>query len=168
MLIDTTYFVGEILIPGLTGDNIIVTGNVEEVTRFIKKYEKEYLLHELWVELYNAFVSGLNEDPVEQRWKNLRALLTDSEIPYSPIAEYIYYHIMRDRMTSSTGLGSEVEATAENSSIATNTHKMVRAYNSAVRTGRFIRTWVANRMTVYPEFYRSGNYTLTTVNSFGI
>lgn len=167
MLIDTTYFVGEILIPGLTGDNIIVAGNVEEVTRFIKKYEPDYLLNVLGKELYDALIAGLAAEQVEAKWTELKNKFINSDIPASPIADYTYYHIMRDRITSSTGIG-EVESAAENSTVTINTSKMASAYNDAVRQGKNIRSWLSENLSTYPEFASAGSYTLRPVNIFGV
>lgn len=167
MFIDTTYFVGEILIPNLTGVNPVVSGNVEEVTRFIKKYEKDYLLHVLGEDLYDAFIAGLEGNPVAEKWDTLKSKLINTDIPASPIAGYVYYHVMRDRFTTTTALG-EVENAAENSINALNSYKMASAYNDAVRQGKNIRSWLSENLSTYPEFASAGSYTLRPVNIFGV
>lgn len=167
MLIDHTYFVGEILIPNLTGDNPVVSGNVEEINRFIKKYEKEYLLHVLGEDLYKVFIAGMAVEPIEAKWTDLKSKLIDTDIPASPIADYVYYHVMRDRFTNTSALG-EVEAAVENGNYAVNSYKMARAYNEAVRYGSTLRSWLSDNIATYPEFDTAGSYTLRTVNIFGI
>lgn len=46
----------------------------------------------------------------------------------SPIAAYVYYHYMRDLVTSSAGIG-EVKATAQNAMISSAAQKMADAWN---------------------------------------
>jgi hypothetical protein len=168
MLIDSTYFVGEILLPNLTGSVPENQANVNEVTRFIAKYEPEYLEAVLGAELYEAFVTGLAVDPgpIEQKWIGLRAKLIDSANKVSQVADYVYSCIVNYRMTATTGLG-EVESTADNSNIALNTDKMIQAYNNSVRKGRTIREWLVENAITYPE-YEDSEFTLSTVNIFGI
>jgi hypothetical protein len=167
MLIDSTYFIGEILLPNLTGSVPENQANVNEVTRFIAKYEPEYLEAVLGDELYEAFLAGLEEpDPIQQKWKDLQKKLVDTFNKVSPVADYIYAAIIDFRMTATTGLG-EVESTAENSTIALNTGKMIQAYNNSVRKGRTVREWLVENAETYPE-YEDSEFTLSTVNIFGI
>ena len=65
MLIDRTYFVGEINIPNTNGAN----GDVLDL--FIDKYEAEFLQKALGYELYKEFKNGLVQDPVAQKWRDL-------------------------------------------------------------------------------------------------
>jgi hypothetical protein len=167
MFIDTTYFVGEILIPNLTGVSPVIAGNVEEVTRFIKKYEPDYLLNVLGEELYDALKTGLAANPIEAKWTVLKNKFINADIPASPIAGYVYFHVMRDRFTTTTALG-EVENAAENSINALNSYKIASAYNEAVREGKKIRSWLSENTSTYPEFASAGSYSLRPVNIFGV
>jgi len=170
MQVDSTYFVGEILIPNLTGTDLVSTGNVAEVTRFITKYEPEYLTHVLGADLYAAFEAGLLVTPtVEQRWKDLQAKIRiyNSSAHVSPVADYVYYFIELDR-TTSTGQMGQVKVKNENGETVYNTAKMLKAYNNAVRKGQEILDWVIENIEDYPEFDQAHQYELITLNNFGI
>lgn len=167
MLINQTYFVGEILVPNLTGVGPIPAGNVEELNRFISKYEPEFLDEVLGPDLSAAFQIGMSAETPEQRWVYLKIRLLNETHKLSPIAGYVYYHYFRDRLSTSSGLG-EVESTAENANVVLNTDKMARAYNDAVRKGRAVFNWVIENAETYPEFDLEHEYTLSPVNTFGI
>lgn len=167
MLIDQSYFVGEILVPNLTGVGPIPAGNVEELSRFIAKYEPEYLDEVLGPVLSDAFQSGISSATPDQRWIDLKAKLVNTTRKESPIAGYVYYHFYRDRLSTSSGLG-EIESTAENANVVLNTDKMMRAYNDAVRKGRVVYEWVKANTETYPEFDLTHCLKLSTVNNFGI
>lgn len=167
MLINQTYFVGEILVPNLTGVGPIPAGNVEELNRFISKYEPEFLDEVLGPDLSTEFQTGISAATPEQRWVDLKIRLVNETHKLSPIAGYVYYHYFRDRLSTSSGLG-EIESTAENANVVLNTDKMARAYNDAVRKGRAVFNWVVENAETYPEFDQEHEYTLSPVNTFGI
>jgi hypothetical protein len=70
MLIDRTYFIGELNIPNANG-----TANNNAVPAltdwFIEKYEEKFLKELLGHELYKALKAGMLEDPVPQKWTDL-------------------------------------------------------------------------------------------------
>ncbi|KAF0193983.1 MAG: hypothetical protein FD166_3609 [Bacteroidetes bacterium] len=167
MLIDQSYFVGEILVPNLTGVGPIPAGNVEELTRFITKYEPDYLDEVLGPGLSEAFQAGISAATPDQRWIDLKSKLVNDTRKESPIAGYVYYHFYRDRLSTSSGLG-EIESSAENASVVLNTDKMARAYNDAVRKGRAVFKWVLENASTYTELDPSHLYKLSPVNIFGI
>lgn len=66
MLIDRTYFVGELNIPNTSN---AATGGLTDL--FIEKYEEQFLNRVLGYTLYKALKSGLQEVPVAQKWTDL-------------------------------------------------------------------------------------------------
>lgn len=66
MLIDRSYFIGEINIPNTT--TTAVGGLLDW---FIEKYEEKFLKEVLGYDLYKAFKAGLQEIPVQQKWTDL-------------------------------------------------------------------------------------------------
>lgn len=66
MLIDRTYFIGELNIPNTHTTEI---GGLLDL--FIEKYETKFLNELLGYELYKAFKAGLLEDPINQKWTDL-------------------------------------------------------------------------------------------------
>lgn len=65
-LIDYTYFKGDLTIAGLDRE-----ANVQRLALFIDKYEDEFLRKLLGYPLYKAFINGLSQVSVEQRWLNI-------------------------------------------------------------------------------------------------
>lgn len=167
MLIDQSYFVGEILVPNLTGVGPIPAGNVEELNRFINKYEPDFLDEVLGQSLSAAFQAGISAATPEQRWVDLKSKLVNTTRKESAIAGYVYYHFYRDRLSTSSGLG-EIESTAENANVVINTDKMSRAYNDAVRKGRAVFEYVQANASTYPELDPTHFFKLSPVNTFGI
>jgi hypothetical protein len=66
MLIDRTYFIGELNIPNTSKPEI---GGL--VDWFIEKYEEKFLTEVLGYELYKAFKAGLQSVTVDQKWTDL-------------------------------------------------------------------------------------------------
>lgn len=65
-IVNASYFNGEINIP-----NTDKTTVLDLVNQFIDKYEPEILRKVLGYEFYKAFMLGLQQDPIEQRWQDL-------------------------------------------------------------------------------------------------
>jgi hypothetical protein len=104
-LIDKTYFVGELNIPG-TGNAAIS----ERLDLFISKYEKDFLKKVLGTALYNTYTTGIAVTPTpNQIWIDLRDGkdyqvgdvtyswfgFANATTKQSPIANYVYYWWMR-------------------------------------------------------------------------
>lgn len=66
MLIDTSYFEGDLEIGQITSPPVMAAVNL-----FIEKYEEELLTKLLGYPLYKAFMTGLAAMPVDQRWLDL-------------------------------------------------------------------------------------------------
>lgn len=66
MLIDRTYFIGELNIPNTDQNSV-----GELLDWFIEKYETEFLEKVLGYELYKALKAGLQEVTVDQKWTDL-------------------------------------------------------------------------------------------------
>lgn len=65
-LIDYTYFTGPVSIPNTDKDYV-----QDRLNEFINKYEPEYLKKVLGYDLWKAFMAGLAEPTVDQKWLNL-------------------------------------------------------------------------------------------------
>lgn len=107
-LIDATYFKNDINLPSETYGNL---------TGFITKFEKELLIRLFGYGLYKL-ISSYNAETSEQRIKDIveGKEFTDGDYTYkwnglvntekvSIIAYYVYYYVMRDRVSQSTTTG---------------------------------------------------------------
>ncbi len=149
-LIDKTYFIGEINLPGLQNSD-----NVDALTVFIQKYEQRYLQQALGYPLWKLFNASYNPGPAKGRflilqegaeftndkgWVNLWTGLTNTEL-LSPIANYIYYWYTRDNVTFTSTIG-EVKSNSENSQNADAMIKQMRAYNEMVDQTELLRDFL--------------------------
>lgn len=167
MLVDLSYFRGNLLISNLTGVGLHVQANSYELVAFIEKYEPEFLNRLLTEPLYAAFKTGLEQSPVEDRWSNLRAQLIDEFSKKSPIAGYIYYKFMSNRVTVTSAVG-EVKPVSENALPASSVDKLVRAWNNMVKDSMKVNTWLLANLGSYPEFDLDTSFPFGRINSFGI
>lgn len=164
-LIDNTYFIGEINIPGTT-----TTAVANSLALFIEKYEGRYLRDALGYSLMKLFIKGLEEVVVAQRWNDLRdgCEYTDANgvTQYwsgfinddweSPIANYVYYWWTRDNNTFTTQAG-EVASKPDSSNVVSPALKQSRAYNEMVDQTKLLWDFLTNHKDeagnlVYPEF----------------
>ena len=164
MIIDKTYFIGEINIPGLQSTDVQAKLNV-----FINKYESEYLELALGYSFAKLFAAGLaadtpptkwtdlkdgaeyeNADGITKKWKGL-----SNSMKNSPIANYVYYWHTRDNATYTAPMG-EVKGKSENSVSTSGAIKQMRAYNAMVDMTRSLHEFLlckkASSVLVYTEF----------------
>lgn len=106
-------------------------GVQENLQVFIDKYEVKFLKELLGVTLANEFIAGLAEDPIEQKWIDLRDATDLKEM----LKCYVYYWYTNYQITFSSGTG-EVKAKNENSNMASAYPKMVLAWNQMVKMAR--------------------------------
>lgn len=167
MLIDQSYFVGHLLIPNISGTGPVYEGNAIEVIRNIQTHEPDYLKALLGVELYELFIAGIAETTPAAKWTNLKALIIDTNAKTSPIAGYVYFHYMRDRVSIMTGAGEAV-SNNENSNPALVQSKMIRAWNNMSNQSDKIIEFLIENSSTYPEWDSSENELLETINQFGL
>ena len=135
-LIDSTYFFGEISLPGGS-----LEGDLADIDDYIEVYEKEALLDLLGYTLYKDFIAN----PTDTRWTRFSAgyeysidfmgethlvkwngLVNDEAV--SLLAYYIYYKYVEFHVTHTSGFG-ELLQKAENASKISVTQKRVNAWN---------------------------------------
>ena len=158
-LIDNTYFVDDISLPGLTtsgSKNVGMDKLIDDLTigglsltRFIKKYQTEYLNGLLGKKIAEAFVKGLLEIDNEI-WINLKNQLIDDELKQSPIANYVYFFIMRYGLTFTTSKGEKKGKS--DYAIAVSSRKPEFAWNRMVEMNFEIVNWFAKNQKDYESF----------------
>jgi len=167
MLIDRTYFVGEINIPNVDQSAI---GSLVDL--FIQKYEPAFLQAALGYDLYKAFTAGIASATPEQKWKDLRdgveytdqqgnltkwkGLIT-ADPKESLIANNIYYWYSRNAHTQSTSMG-EVKSSTENANMVSPGLKMTRAFNATYEWLCEMAQYLDARKDVYPEWAKQNRY----------
>ena len=158
MIIDSTYFKGDISIPNLDS-----AWNTDNLTNFINKYEKLILTDLLGSDLYLKYIEGIAETTPDVKWKNLRdgtkytveyngsdytvewAGLKNSE-KISLLAYFTYYYIIRDAHISLGGTSTSINNTQNSTSVSPKT-KLVNAWNKGVELyGTIINPDYENRI----------------------
>ncbi|MEG1950484.1 MAG: hypothetical protein RR137_08990 [Odoribacter sp.] len=147
-MINKEYFNGEILIPNLfslgSGASAFVSkANEDLLIWFIQKYEKMFLIKLLGVKMYNEFVIAPDLD--------LKSKLIDDVSRQSPIAYYVYYWFVRNRITETVGIG-EIQGQSDNSTVVSPSEKMIKAWNNMVDDVNNIVYWIKCNKCDYPSF----------------
>ena len=114
--IDQTYFWGEIKIQGLA---LTDSEELAELTAFITKYQHDY-----FVRMFGETIA--NNMPAE-----LIALLVNSTLKTSPIANYVYCKYKENRYSESTNIG-EKTLQAQNTQSQSALVKVIHAWNEMV------------------------------------
>lgn len=147
-IIDSTYFINEILIAGLS-NTVDSTGS--KLSGFIEKYETRFLKELLGKTLLDEFKSGLEEDPVPVKWVDLKNILANNSTKESPIANYVYYWYMRNKSTETASIG-EIKPNTENGSMASSVQKQVRSWNEMVDWNFEVLEFIKDNIIDYPSF----------------
>lgn len=163
MIIDYTFFQdGLLMVDGAMAlatpspTNKAIAGRIES---YINQYEPEYLSKLLGEELYNDFLS--NED--SERWEAFKKLIVkeDGLFKTSPIANYVYFFLVRDSQSKATVNG--VKSDGDENLVSAGA-KLVSAWNNMVFENRKIYMWLCNKfhnVPTEPEL-------LETINSLGV
>ncbi len=135
-LIDKTYFVSDISLPGQ-----VLDGTYANITNYIDKYERKALLGLLGYDLYKSLkaeidagayvewdglVNGAEFATVDGYTVKWEGLINDNN--ESLLAYFVYVHFMRDNATHTASIG-EVRSATENAARVSVAEKMAYAYN---------------------------------------
>lgn len=140
MLIDKTYFVGELHIAQLGNESVENVLNI-----FINKRENEYLRFALGYSFSKTAKEGMTAAEPESKWSDLKngAEYTDAygDLQYwpgfvnadkqSPLANYVYYWYMRDKASKTTEVAEVEDKRIFTTSVPPNL-KQMRAWNEMV------------------------------------
>ncbi len=161
MIIDSSYFINKLNLPQAGN-----TEGVTDVNNFIEQYEPEYLKCVLGLDLYNAFIDGVDGSglPDEQRWIDLlegvdftyknclyhwNGFKPDAKI--SPIANYVFYQYVDNKVTDFTLIGM-VQSTTDNNRVVVSDDVLVNAWNRMVDMNKNLYRFLKVNKTVYPEW----------------
>ncbi len=190
MLIDETYFVGRLSIPNTSKDYVL-----ERLTSLIETLEPQLLEDILGYPLYKVFIAGTEDfnpessnSTIEDRFMEIiegaeytdcndklrkfkGLLFEDGTTPRSPIANYVYYHWLKDNATQTTGVG-EATAEAELADVASPAVKMVEAWNEMSKWISDLLAFLYDKKETYPEWSDEDRYCtlqkFRSINTFNI
>lgn len=140
ILLDKTYFQGILSLPNISYNEreglgaLMQSVSESNLNYFIAKYEPECMSLVLGESLYRSFIDGLNDDPNNEIWINLKDALFREEGKYgfSPIANYVYFYVMKDSRSKTTPKG-EISEISSLSEARDNQFKMINAWNDMCR-----------------------------------
>lgn len=176
------YFVGDLLVPNLSGDGDHIGARQDDVNHFLTVYEIEYLKQllgynflldgdDLFTEFNDALVAADNDfDNLSDEWKALYLQIypvAQNTFLISPAAYYVYYKYMRDSVTI-TLESSQQKPQTENAVGADSTNKLSFAWNRMVELSNEITLWIVDNITTYDSYSPSTPYFLKPINRFGI
>lgn len=160
--IDKTYFFGELILSGVQDAE-----GAAALQLIIDSREAELLQKLLGYELYKAYVAGIAVTPTpDAKWTDLRdgkeytngsgvlvkwpgLRFTIGTMKKSLIANYVYWHYVRDNHTFTTGSGEKKSPLAIN---ALPTAKLVRAWNEMVDWNYQLYDFLNFYPVIYPEY----------------
>lgn len=168
-------FIGEILIPNVSGANLAEVANLKALNTFIAKYEPLFLKDLLGSDLYAAYAAGIAVTPTpDAKWTALKGkiftLIGTAPAPtyyLSPAANYIYFFFQRNQ-ASQTVANAEIQTKQENAIVVSQAQKMIDAWNSMANDIVTIREWIEDNLTDYPEYLTSDKGNLSHINIYGI
>lgn len=162
--ISAAYFVGEILIPNISGTTTTERANLLPLQVAMAKYESVFLTKLLGKDLYDLYVADIALVTPSARFTALNNLIyyTDAALTalgtgISPVAYYIYFFFMRSQ-SSITLTGGEGLTQHENFTQYGAREKMIYAWNEMVRLSQIIQDWLVTNIATYPEYYTNDAY----------
>lgn len=162
-LIDNTYFYsGVTKIAGIATEPIGST-----VTAYIAQFEPEFLTQLLGYTLYDLLITT----PTEERFVKLiegdtyvyngrtqqyKGLIYsygtgDAEVKYSMIANYVYWHYLRDNAVQLGTTGTSATKT-ENADRIAPIYKQTTAWNAMADQVRILKQYIYANTDIYPEY----------------
>ena len=181
ILINSSYFVGELSLPNIQTTNTVSgvkhalqTVGENNLDVFVNKYVIDYLVRLFGRELAQKFVYEIAQTSPDQIWIDIKdqLLYEIGSLKMSPLANYVYFMLMSDATTKTTQAG-EVEPKHDFAHNASVRHKLVAAWNDMVKMTADILVWYRENLDNYKDyrgksFRRNSNSLTRYINEFGI
>lgn len=171
MKLDDSYFVGELMIPGLTGTSPAAIANLAELQWFIDRYGSEYLtllIDGLATDVIAWYPPGsINPDEGKPEIDYIELLCEQIYATPSPVAAYVYFHFWRNRYTETTSM-NEVRMVSENAIIQDGVNKTVHAWNDMVKRSREVWDYLHANSDNYPTFDTARRFPFDKINTFNL
>jgi hypothetical protein len=158
MIVNNSYFVGEIFIPHSKSDiSDSVIGANESVKDFIDEYESDCLSKSLGYSLYKLFKDELDDtqsnglkvtadskwndllngkeyvlNTETLKWRGIRYSNNNGSTYKSFLANYIYFHYLKDYQSRFSSVGVQ-QSTPQNANIVTSFPKAVNSWRRFVK-----------------------------------
>jgi hypothetical protein len=132
-----------------------LTANGLNLTRFISECQEEYLCGLLGETLAGNFLECISGEEPAEIWVELKNRLVNSELKTSPIANYVYFFILRYAVTR-TSISGEKKDKSDYSYNASARTKSVLAWNDMVKMNLRFAGWFLDRKDDYIPYMGEG------------
>lgn len=132
-----------------------------KIQDYIDRYEEQYLIQLLGVELYNQFIADLDIDNIPQDVKFLKIFepfneqisftLMMSRGMKDMLVGFIYFEYLKDLITKTTSVGV-TKPQEQNSKIITSHTTIYGRYNESINTYKAIQEYILLSMNDYADF----------------
>lgn len=138
-----------------------------KIQAYIDKYERQYLVKLLGVELFNQFIADLDVNKVPQsaiyqkiyepfEYDNIDCYIYISEGMIEMIKGFIYYQYLKD-LTNQVAVSGNVRQKGENSENVSTLNTMIYTrYNESVRTYKSIQKYICDYNSDYLKYNGMG------------
>ena len=183
ILIDETYFVGNITLPNLStlppvpaasGVALAIqTVGENNLDAYINIYVPKYLILLFGRKLASKLLEELEGSNPDQIWLDIKdqLLITTGSYKASPLANYVYYWVRRNG-ESKTTQGGEADPTFGFATNTANRRKIVTAWGDMVDMTRDIDAWYCANRDTYKEYACCRGRDIcditTYINEFGL
>lgn len=145
------------------GEYKIAQDCYSDLSDYIIKYEKKYLLMLFGAELYDLFIADLTvttpQVPQTQRFIDIfnefqttdNGCLVYSEGIKKMLIQFVYFHITRDIPNAKTTQGTVRMANENSTNNPYNGFNLVESFNEAVANSRAIQWYICDNKEDYPE-----------------
>jgi hypothetical protein len=163
ILIDGTYFTGELSLPNIptlgvadASDGVALalqTVGEDSLDVFVDRYVTEYLVLLFGRELTLVFLEEMGKQVPDGIWLDLKNRLLTGAGSYraSPLANYVYYWVMRDACTKTTQAG-EADPDFDNAENVSSGRKLVKAWNDMVEMTFDVYNWFCRNVEHYEAY----------------
>lgn len=171
MLIDETFFTGELHIEGIVSYAGVPSKTYEaanyELKSFIAQYELEFYRRILGYDNAKAFVLYIESGGSVEKWDNLKNMLVEQvgNRMVSPIAYYVFFFYLRKNQTQATPIGN-VEESSSNKISPCNI-KMINTWNQMAYMNRYISDYLYDNRNDYGGYFFDESL-LEFMNKMGI
>ena len=138
----------------------------EKINKYIDKYEKQYLIKLLGVDLFNLFVADLVDyipqtdiylklyEPFEYDGSNCYIVISEGLIDM--VKGFIYFQYLKDQ-TNQVAVSGNVRPLGENSQNVSTLNTMIYTrYNESVKTFKSIQKYICDNSSDYLDYNGQG------------
>lgn len=137
-----------------------------KIQAYIDKYERQYLVKLLGVELFNQFVADLVANVPQTakylkiynpfEYDNVNCYIYISEGMIDMIKGFVYYQYLKD-LTNNVAVSGNVRPLGENSENVSTLNSMIYTrYNDSVRTFKAIQSYICDFSSDYLKYNGAG------------